>query len=55
MGVQNRNYSFLPSFDEIEKMEKKQKDKMYFKIKLKTEADIDQAHKTVGTYIYDTL
>lgn len=33
----------------------KEIDKMYFKIKLKTEADIDQAHKTVGTYIYDTL
>lgn len=54
-GGTKQELSFLPSFDEIEKMEKKQKDKMYFKIKLKTEADIDQAHKTVGTYIYDTL
>lgn len=24
-------------------------------VKKKTEADIDQTHKTVGTYIYDTL
>ena len=54
-GGTKQELSFLPSFDEIEKMEKKQKDKMYFKIKLKTGADIDQTHKTVGTYIYDTL
>jgi len=47
--------SFLPTFDEIDSMEKKQKDKMYAKIKLKTEKSIDSTGKTVGCYIYDAL
>ncbi len=54
-GTIKNELSFLPTFDEIEKMDKKQKDKMYAKIKVKTELEIENSKKTVGQYIYDTL
>ncbi|MCU0418978.1 MAG: type II CRISPR RNA-guided endonuclease Cas9 [Cyclobacteriaceae bacterium] len=47
--------SFLPTFEEIEVMDKALKDKMYAKIKIKTQLEIDKSGKTVGEYIYDTL
>lgn len=54
-GSKKISLSFLPTFDEIEQMNKVQKDKMYAKIKLKTEKEIKETNKTVGEYIYDTL
>ena len=54
-GSKKEELSFLPSADEIEKMDAQRKGKMYAKIKLRTEKDIDNSHKTVGCYIYDTL
>lgn len=47
--------SFLPTTDEIEKMDPQRKAKMYAKIKLRTEKEIVNSKKTVGCYIYDTL
>lgn len=54
-GSKKEELSFLPTADEIEKMDAQRKGKMYAKIKLRTEKDIDNSHKTVGCYIYDTL
>ena len=59
-GSEKIDISYLPTFEEIDKMEKKQQDKLYAKIKLKTEKDIDDRKKiyseyTVGKYIYDAL
>lgn len=47
--------SFLPTFEEIDKMNDAQKNKMYAKIKLKTEKLIEDTQKTVGEFIYDSL
>ncbi len=47
--------SILPSFEEIDKMSKAEQDKIYSKIKIKTEKLIDDSNKTVGSFIYDTL
>jgi CRISPR-associated endonuclease Csn1 len=47
--------SILPSFEEIDKMTKAEQDKIYSKIKIKTEKLIDDSNKTVGSFIYDTL
>jgi len=47
--------SYLPTIEEIEAMDATKKAKMYSKIKIKTEKDINDSNKTVGTYIYDTL
>lgn len=47
--------SFLPTFEEIDKMNDAQKNKMYAKIKLKTENLIKDTQKTVGEFIYDSL
>ena len=46
---------YMPTFDEIETMSEEQKNKMYAKIKLKTEKTIDDSGKTVGSYIYEYL
>lgn len=46
---------YMPTFDEIEQMSEEQKNKIYTKIKLKTEKTISESGKTVGTYIYDNL
>ena len=54
-GSKKNELSFLPTPDEIEAMDAKRKGKMYAKIKLRTENEIDNSHKTVGCYIYDSL
>ncbi len=54
-GSKKEELSFLPTPDEIEKMDPQRKNKMYAKIKLRTEKNIDNSNKTVGSYIYDAL
>lgn len=54
-GSKKEELSFLPTPDEIERMDAQRKGKMYAKIKLRTENDIDNSHKTIGCYIYDSL
>lgn len=54
-GKEKRKISILPSFEEIELMSQKDKDKIFNKIKVKTELTIIESKKTVGTYIYETL
>ena len=52
-GAEKVKLSYLPTFDEIDKMDKKEQDKYYKKIKIKTENSI--GNKTVGCYIYDHI
>ena len=52
-GTKKVKLSYLPTFDEIDKMDKKEQDKYYKKIKIKTENSI--GNKTVGCYIYDHI
>ena len=52
-GTEKVKLSYLPTFDEIDKMDKKEQDKYYKKIKIKTENSI--GNKTVGCYIYDHI
>ena len=47
--------TILATFEEIDLMSKKQKNKLYSKIKLRTENTINKTGKTVGAYIYDAL
>lgn len=54
-GSAKNELSFLPTTDEIERMDSQRKAKMYAKIKLRTEKEIVNSKKTVGCYIYDTL
>lgn len=54
-GKEKRKITPLPSFDEINLMSKKDQDKIYKKIKTRTEITIQNSNKTVGSYIYDTL
>lgn len=54
-GKEKRRITPLPSFEEIELMSQSDKNKIYKKIKAKTEATITNSGKTVGCYIYDTL
>ena len=54
-GSAKNELSFLPTTDEIERMDSQRKAKMYAKIKLRTEKEIVNSKKTVGSYIYDTL
>jgi len=54
-GKEKRKITPLPTFEEIDLMTKKDQDKIYKKIKAKTEITITNTGKTVGTYIYDTL
>ncbi len=54
-GTTKFRISSLPTLDEIDKLDKKAQNKLYGKIKIKTENEIDKSKKTVGTYIYDTL
>lgn len=54
-GKEKRKITPLPSFEEIDLMSKKEQDKIYKKIKIKTEITISNSGKTVGAYIYDTL
>lgn len=54
-GSTKTELSFLPTMDEIERMDPQRKAKMYAKIKLRTEKDIEKSKETVGSFIYDTL
>ena len=54
-GKEKRTIASLPSFEEIDSMSKSDQDKIYKKIKIKTEVAINESKKTVGTYIYETL
>ena len=54
-GSTKTELSFLPTMDEIERMDSQRKAKMYAKIKLRTEKDIEKSKETVGSFIYDTL
>lgn len=52
---EKRKITPLPSFEEIDLMSKKEQDKIYKKIKARTEITIANSGKTVGTYIYEAL
>lgn len=54
-GDEKKELSFLPSVDEIERMDLQGKGRMYAKIKLRTEKNIDESQKTVGEYIYSNI
>ena len=54
-GVAKRSYSVLPSTEEIERMSEKDRYKLYAKIKIRTEKEVESSGKTVGAYIYDTI
>ena len=54
-GKEKRKITPLPSFDEINLMSKKDQDKIYKKIKARTEITIKNSNKTVGAYIYESL
>lgn len=54
-GKEKRRITPLPTFDEINLMSKKDQDKIYGKIKARTELTINNSGTSVGTYIYDTL
>jgi CRISPR-associated endonuclease Csn1 len=54
-GKEKRRITPLPSFEEIDLMSKKEQDKIYKKIKARTEITIATSRKTVGSYIYETL
>ena len=54
-GSVKQSLSILPSFEEIEKLDEKQKNKLYDKIKIRTEKVIVDEGKTVGAYIYDSI
>lgn len=55
IGKEKRKITPLPSFDEIESMSKAEQDKIFKKIKAKTELTISASNKTVGEYIYESL
>ncbi|MCH7400293.1 type II CRISPR RNA-guided endonuclease Cas9 [Belliella kenyensis] len=54
-GREKRRISILPTFEEIDLMAKKDQDKIYGKIKTRTEVTISNSGTTVGEYIYNTL
>jgi CRISPR-associated endonuclease Csn1 len=54
-GSAKNELSFLPTTGEIERMDAQRKAKMYAKIKLRTEKDIENSNTTVGCYIYNKL
>lgn len=54
-GKEKRRITPLPSFEEIDLMSKEEQDKIYKKIKAKTEIAISNSGKTVGEYIYEKL
>ena len=55
IGREKRKITPLPSFEEIDLMNKSEQDKIYKKIKARTEHSLANSGKTVGTYIYDAL
>jgi CRISPR-associated endonuclease Csn1 len=54
-GKEKRKITPLPSFQEIDAMSSDAQNKIYKKIKARTEITITNSGKTVGEYIYDTL
>ena len=54
-GKDKRRITPLPTFDEIALMSKKDQDKVFKKIKARTEITITNSNLTVGAYIYDNL
>lgn len=54
-GREKRKITPLPTFDEINIMSKEQQDKIFKKIKTRTEVTISNSGKTVGAFIYETL
>ncbi|MEO7924705.1 MAG: type II CRISPR RNA-guided endonuclease Cas9 [Chitinophagaceae bacterium] len=54
-GKEKRRITPLPTFEEIDLLTKVEQDKIYKKIKAKTEITINNSGKTVGAYIYETL
>lgn len=54
-GKEKRRITPLPTFDEINLMSKKDQDKIYKKIKARTEITIINSNQTVGAYIYENL
>lgn len=54
-GTTKFRISSLPTLDEIDKLDKKAQNKLYGKIKIKTENEVEKSGKTVGAFIYDTL
>lgn len=54
-GSTKDELSFLPTTEEIDRMDAQRKARMYAKIKLRTEKEIENSHKTVGSYIYERL
>lgn len=54
-GTTKFRISSLPTLEEIDRLDKKTQNKLYGKIKIKTENEIEKSGKTVGAYIYDTL
>ncbi|MBK9959583.1 MAG: type II CRISPR RNA-guided endonuclease Cas9 [Chitinophagaceae bacterium] len=54
-GREKRKITPLPTFEEIEVMSKKDQDKIYGKIKTRTELTIKDSGTSVGTYIFETL
>lgn len=54
-GKTKNELSFLPTAEEIEKMDPQRKAKMYAKIKLRTENEIINSKTTVGSFIYDHI
>ncbi|MCA6442332.1 MAG: type II CRISPR RNA-guided endonuclease Cas9 [Bacteroidetes bacterium] len=55
IGKEKRKITPLPSFDEINLMSKKDQDKIYKKIKARTEVTIENSKQTVGSYIFESL
>lgn len=54
-GKEKRKITLLPTVEEIELLSKSEQDKLFKKIKTRTEATISNSGTTVGTYIYDTI
>lgn len=55
IGKEKRRITPLPTFEEIDLMSKKDQDKIYGKIKARTELTIRNSHSTVGSYIFNCL
>jgi CRISPR-associated endonuclease Csn1 len=55
VGKEKRKITPLPTFEEINLMTKADQDRIFKKIKVKTELTIKNSGKTVGEYIYENL
>jgi CRISPR-associated endonuclease Csn1 len=54
-GKEKRRITPLPTFEEIDLMSKKDQDKIYGKIKARTELTINNSDSTLGAYIFNSL